>query len=464
MIVEKAVGKVVPSGVALNDIYNARLFVDMHGKTVRWCRNFGGWFIYDGKIWVKDTNDVIKKYAIETHEELFKRLKPLGDWTASHLKRSGSSSGLNSMLDCAKAFLGCSADDFDSNEHLINCYNGTYDLEAGVFREFRNSDMITKTAYVNYKPDEKCLRWMQFLDEIFLGDKNIIEYMQRALGYSMTASNVEQCMFILYGHGRNGKSKFIECTANILGGYSMNCPSSTLIAKHGNQIPNDIARLKGSRYVTAFETNQNVTLDESIIKQLTGGDKVTARFLNKEFFDFIPTFKIFFATNNKPNIRGTDTGIWRRIHMIPFDMKLEADEEDHNLKEKLAIEYSGVFNWMIEGYRKWKSEGLNPPQRVKQATALYREEEDDLGQFIADECVIDKYGFISATDFKERFKQVSGYYKGQKFISEYMARRGFKPHGNNKITINGKQQRGYVKIRWATEVEKSGDNNNGWEE
>lgn len=464
MSVEKAVDKIKPSGTSLNDIYNARIFCEMHGETLRWCRDFGGWFIYDGKVWVKDTNDIIKKYAIETHAELFNRLKPLGDWTAPHIKRSGSDGGMNSMLNCAKPMLACDAEQFDKHKYLINCYNGTFNLLTGGFSGFNQDDMLTKIAHVEFDKSADCPRWMKFLDEIFLGNQELIDYMQRICGYSMTADTTEQCMFLFYGHGRNGKSKFLESIVNIMGDYAKNCPSTTFVQKQGNYIPSDLARLKGARIATAIESNQNVNLDEAVIKQVTGDDRITARYLNKDFFEFSPTFKVFIATNHKPNIRGTDTGIWRRLQMIPFELNITEAQDDKNLSVKLKAEYSGIFNWMIAGYKQWKEQGLNPPDKVKKATALYREEEDDIGQFIKDECVLVKGGFIPASEFRDKFKQVMGYPKGSKTLAEYMARRGFRNAEDNRVFYHGKQQRGYVNIRWATEVEKTGDNNNGWEE
>ncbi len=335
-------------------------------------------------------------------------------------------------------------------------------MKSSEFYTFKPEDMITRTAYVTYDPQAKCERWDKFLDEIFLSNKEMIAYMQRVVGYSMTALNTEQCMFILYGHGRNGKSKFIESIVNIMGDYAMNCPSSTFVAKQGNPIPNDVARLKGARFVTAIESNQNVTFDESMIKQMTGGDRITARFLNKEFFEFTPTFKIFFATNHKPNIRGTDTGIWRRINMIPFGLNITEEQEDRTLGIKLRNEASGVFNWMIEGYKQWVKMGLCAPNSVKEATELYREEEDDIGQFISQECVKDVQGVIPTLEFKERFKAVMGYYKGMKTVGEYMARNGYRVPNENRVYVNGKQKSCYVHIRWKTPSDDS--SNIGWQD
>lgn len=433
------------------DIGNAKIFTELFKDKVRWCN--GDWYIYNGRYWQRNSNG-IKSLAIECSYKINSLMGEINTQNSKrHANRSANNSGLNAMVECAKAFLSCDVSEFDKDEYLFNCLNGTYDLKHQKFCGFDNADLITKSAYIDYNPYAKCPTWDKFIDEIFLSNEELKKFFMRAVGYSMTGSNKEQSMFILYGHGRNGKGSVVQTLANILGDYGMGCPSSTLLVKNGNVIPNDVARLKGSRFVMASETNQNVTLDEALIKQITGGDRITARFLNKEFFDFTPTFKIFFATNHKPNIRGTDTGIWRRIKMIPFQLNVTEDKEDMSLGDKLNKEREGILNRMIEGYKDWSVNGLSTPNAVKLATQLYREEEDDLGQFIYQECITEKDSYINVTEFKERFKVSMGYYKSAKIINEYMARNGHKPSDDNRYRVKGKQIRAYVNIRWRTEMD-----------
>lgn len=442
--------------VVYSDTYNARVFEEILGGKVRWCKDYGGWFIFNGKCWDKDGNEKIKRLAMQVSEEIAERMRLIGNKARPNLNKIHTDQGMNAMINCSKALLGCSVEDFDHNAYLFNCSNGTYDLSRNIFTEFNQADMLTKSANVEYDTHAECPRWIQFLDEVFLGDKDVIAYMQRVIGYSMTAFTREHCMFILYGHGRNGKNIFMEAIAGVLGDYAMNCPSSMFVQKQGSNIPNDVARLKGARFVSASETNHNVNMDEELIKQLTGNKIITARFLNKEFFDFEATFKIFLATNHKPNIRGTDTGIWSRIHMIPFKMTVTPETEDKQLSKKLEAEYSGIFNWMIEGYNQWQKQGLNVPEVIREATQLYREEEDDLGQFIKSECVLDAQGFIPSQEFRERFKIVMGYPKGTKALSEYMTRAGYR-YTENRVYVHGKQHRGYFGLRWATELDRAED-------
>lgn len=446
--------------IIYSDTYNARVFHELMGEKIKWCRDLGGWFIYDGKRWEKDSNERIKSFALQVTEEIGERMRKIGKDGKTNLRKIHTDQGINSMVSCSKALFGASVDDFDGNPQLFNCQNGTYDLDRNIFMEFAPSNLLTKMANVNYDTHAVSPRWLKFLDEIFLGDIELIEYMQRVIGYSMTAMTKEHCMFILYGHGRNGKNIFTEAISGVLGDYALNCPSSMFIQKQNPGIPNDVARMKGCRFATASETNQNVNLDEELIKQLTGNKIITARFLNREFFDFEATFKIFLATNHKPNIRGTDTGIWSRIQMIPFNMTVTAETEDKNLSEKLAAEKSGILNWMIDGYNQWCKVGIKTPETVKKSTQIYREEEDDLGQFIKSECVIVKGGFIPAQEFRERFKIVMGYPKGTKALSEYMTKNGHKTADDSRIYHNGRQQRCYIGIRWSTANDIT--ENKGW--
>lgn len=437
------------------DIYNSERFSKKYGHKIRWSKDYGGWFIYNGKHWKRDNNDIIKKYAIEFYKVLCEELQEnkfnLDDYQlnqfSKHVKNTGQNGKLEAMLDCSKAFLGEGQEKFDSNYDLFNSQNGTINLKTKMFQEFNPNDLLTKISNVNFDSKSECPRWTIFLEEIFLGNKEIIEFIQRVVGYSMTASTKEQCLFIFYGFGRNGKSIFIDTISYMLGDYAVNCPSTTLIRKpNSSAVPNDLASLKGARFVTAVESNQNVTLDEALIKQLTGGDKITARFLHKEYFEFKPTFKIFIATNHKPNIRGTDVGIWRRIRMIPFDLRITDENDDRNLGDKLREELPGIFKWAIEGYKKWESEGLKTPQVVLDATGNYQDEEDDLGQFIKDYCIEDEGGYIPINEFKNKFKEIVGYYKGQKIISEYMHRMGII---DDRVYTKGTQVRCWKGMRFV---------------
>ena len=436
------------------DISNAKLFTEMFKNQVCFSRDYGGWFIYNGKTWQKDKNSQIKSYAIEVYERLREHLQNYTgnkfalEAYAKHVKSSGSDGKLNSMVNRSEAFLGVPLENFDCDQNLFNCNNGTFNLETMKFQSFDPSDLLTKISPVDYIKEAECPLWHKFLNDIFLGDQEVIDFMQRAIGYSMTSSIKEHCMFIFYGTGRNGKTTMIETISKIFGSYSIGLPPESIMhKKNGNNIPNDIARLKGARRVTVSESKENVTLDEALIKRLTGGDLITARFLNKEFFDFYPVFKLFLYTNKKPNIHGTDIGIWRRIRMIPFDLTILEEEKDEALPEKLEKELSGILSWALEGCRKWKESGLKTPRKILEATSIYQTEEDDIGQFIEDHCVVEEKGYIPVEIFKAMFKQCAGYAKSQKILAEYMRRKGFLKIDNRVRLPNGNQARAYTGIR-----------------
>jgi putative DNA primase/helicase len=221
-------------------------------------------------------------------------------------------------------------------------------------------------------------------------------FLQRAVGYSLTADIREQCFFLLYGAGSNGKSTFIKTISALFADYARTTPVETLLVRHGNNIPNDVARLKGARFVSAVETEGGKRLAESLVKQLTGGDKVAARFLHREFFEFEPTFKLWLAVNHKPKIRGTDHAIWRRIRLIPFTVTIPDSEQDKDLPEKLREELPGILRWAVEGCLWWQRDGLGTPEVVKAATAGYQTEMDVVGNFLA-ECTESENGATVTT-------------------------------------------------------------------
>ena len=247
--------------------------------------------------------------------------------------------------------------------------------------------MITKLANVEYDPQADCPLWKQFIREIMDYKTDIIGFVQTVAGWALTGDTSEQTMFMLYGNGANGKSTFLNTIMYLLGDYAIATPTETFMRKNGDQITNDIARLRGTRFVTTTETEQGRRLSEPLIKQITGNDKMTARFLYGEFFNFVPTFKIFMATNHKPVIKGTDYGIWRRIKLIPFTTRIPEEKQDKHLEEKLRAETSGILNWLLEGTRRWKQEGLKAPKVILNATEEYREEMDVIGNFIKECCI-----------------------------------------------------------------------------
>jgi len=220
----------------------------------------------------------------------------------------------------------------------------------------------------------------------------------------LRCSASEQVLFILYGTGANGKSTFLATIGKLLGDYACQTPINTFLIKKGDHIPNDIARLLGVRFVSAVEAEEGKRVSENLIKQLTGGDKVTARFLYKEYFEYLPTYKIFIATNHKLTIRGTDKAIWRRIRLIPFSVSIPPEEQDKNLIVRLEQELSGILNWALEGYRMWQENGLGYPVEVEEATEGYRREMDVLAEFLEERCITNNAANVRSSHLYDAYK------------------------------------------------------------
>jgi len=266
--------------------------------------------------------------------------------------------------------------------------NGILNLRFGRLLPHDPEYLITKLAPVFFQPDATCPTWLNFLNRIMQGNPRLIAYLQKAVGYSLTGSTVEQILQFLYGLGANGKTTFIDIIMIMLGDYAVQTTTETLMVKKNSGIPNDLAALKGARFVAAQEVESGQRLSESLIKQLTGGDRISARFLHAEFFEFKPQFKLWMSGNSRPIIRGGDHGIWRRMKEIPFTVQIPPEEQDRKLSEKLRGELPGIFNWALDGCLAWQKEGrLIPPDEVMAATENYRSEMDILGQFIEDRCL-----------------------------------------------------------------------------
>jgi len=260
---------------------------------------------------------------------------------------------------------------------------------------------------VPYDPDAKALRWGEFLDEIFSGDQELIAYVKRAIGYSLTGQTTEQKFFICFGSGANGKTTFFNSLHHVFGDYAKNTPATTLLADprgHRTQ-SNDLAALKGVRFVTASEISEGVKLDEGRVKAGTGGDLITARFLFGEYNTYKPKFKWFLSVNHRPTIKGTDEAIWRRIHLIPFTAHFPDGRADKALPDKLTEESPGILSWIVEGTLQWKEQGLVCPAPVREATGSYRREMDLLGHFL-EACTIAIPGAkIRASELYRTFKE-----------------------------------------------------------
>jgi putative DNA primase/helicase len=265
--------------------------------------------------------------------------------------------------------------------------NGTLDLSTGKLREARREDLITRATDVPYDPLATAPRWERFLYEVFGGDSEIIEYVQRAVGYSLTGDTREQCFFLLCGSGANGKTTFLETIVRLLGTHASTAAFSAFLVQHNQGGPrNDLAALCGARFVKAAEAEHKARLDEAVMKQLTGEDTISVRFLFREVFEYRPQFKIWLATNHKPAIWETSDAIWRRIKLIEFNRQFAGLLADVALRRKLQMELPGILAWAVRGCLEWQKYGLREPQRISRATLGYRQESDQVGRFFKDRC------------------------------------------------------------------------------
>jgi putative DNA primase/helicase len=254
---------------------------------------------------------------------------------------------------------------------------------------------------VEYDKNAVCPTWDRFLIRITDNNQGLISYIQGTIGYALTGSTREQCMFILWGEGQNGKTTLLETIKTVYGDYATQMPTDTLMVRRAGGIPNDVARLTGVRLVSASETSATGRLDEELVKRLTGEDTVTARFLYREYFEFQPQFKIFLACNHKPVIVGDDFAIWRRVRLIPFTVRISESEKDKELLRKLRTELPGILRWAVKGCLAWQREGLGEPPEVCSAVEDYRREMDAIGEFLTESCVCRPGASVGATPLYE---------------------------------------------------------------
>lgn len=388
---------------SFDDTGNAQRFVDLFGDKVRYCYTDKRWLWYDGRKWCTDMTGAVKRLADKAVACMSAELKVYEQTDADegtdmakafekHMKSSRSNKSKNAMLNEVMHHVPILPSQLDRYKAVLNTPGGVIDLKSGALAPHDPKNYFTKITAVEYSENADCPRWTAFLDDIFGGDKDLIRYVQKAVGYSLTGATSEQCAFFLYGTGRNGKSTFLDIIRDIFGDYAANIQPETIMVRNsqGSAINSDIARLKGARLVTSVEPNEGVRINEGLLKQLTGDDTVTARKLYGDEFEFKPEFKLWMATNHKPVIRGTDTGIWRRIHMIPFTVQIPEEKIDRRLKYKLSAELTGIFRWAVEGCLLWQKEGLKMPRAVLEEVREYRREMDVISAFVEDKCTVGK--------------------------------------------------------------------------
>lgn len=424
----------------LTEFGNAERFVAQHGDELRYCFDWKCWLVWNGQRWVKDKEHEVFRRAKQTIRSIYQQASQTYD-SAERTKlatwaiRSEKEKMTRDMVSLARGEgLSISPDKLDCHKWVLNCENGMLNLKDGKLYGHHKDNYLTKMVNASYNPDAKCPRWVQFLDEIFGCDEGLIGFVQRAIGYTLTGDVSGQCFFFCHGSGANGKSVFIETIQGIMGrDYSCSIRADSLMLRDKSRAANnDIAKLRGSRFVTSNETNEGQRLDESLIKQVTGKDTITARFLYGEEFDFVPEFKLWIRGNHKPRIEGVDDGIWRRVMFVPFTQTIPANKCDPYLADRLKNEYDGILAWAVRGTLEYLQAGLRPPEVVLQANQEYRTEMDEVGRFLA-ECS-QPTGFVSAKNLYDRYESWSyaagGQPRSKTWFGRKMTSKGFsrEPH------------------------------------
>jgi len=394
------------------DLSNALRLVELHGEEIRWCEPWSTWLCWDGTRWAIDVNRAIERRAEDVAQQVWEiaeasvRVRaPMAREWLQFAKASSNERGLRAMVSLARSHVPINPAVLDVDPWALNCVNGTLDLRDGKLRSHDPGSMFTKLCPVGYDPEAECPNFERMVATILGGDNDLIGFVQRALGYSITGDVGEQVLFFPYGRGANGKSTLLAAVHGTIGpDYAMQAADGMLLTKNSDAHPTEMADLFGKRFVTSIEVETGRRLAEARVKGLTGSDPVRARRMRQDFWEFLPTHKLWLAANHKPSIQGTENAIWRRIRLIPFNVVIAAAEQDKGLPGKLAAERPGILAWLVRGCLAWQREGLGKPTAVEAATAGYRAEMDVLGTFIEDCCIVGPEFTAKAADVFKAYK------------------------------------------------------------
>lgn len=438
-----------PQQFPLTEAGNALRMVEQYGPELHWVNEFGNWIIWDSVRWRPDVDGEIMRRAKSTARSIFCEATEPGlgktevSDLAAHAKSSESLRGLRAMTELVKSELDISVTsaNLDPDPMLIGTPTGTINLRNGEAVSPNPKHLITKSAGVAYDPAATCPIWERVVREVFEEDVELVAYFQRLCGYCLTGCTNEHIIVFAFGTGCNGKSTLLTTLLSVMGDYAKQTPAETFSPKQSESIRNDVARLFGARFVTSVETQDGARIAESLVKQLTGGDRVTARFLHQEYFEFVPQFKIIIATNHKPIIRGDDYGIWRRIHLLPFTKTIPPEQRDKSLTEKLYGEREGILAWMVRGCLEWQHRGLDAPPAVLKATEEYRDSMDVFGQWLDECCVIAANATVQSKDAYTSYTKWSDSRRNKPMTQSPFSRkledRGFKKVKRSAVFFEG---------------------------
>jgi putative DNA primase/helicase len=407
-----------PEGRIYTESGLAEELVDQYGKDLRYCGSWRKWLTWNGKLWRIDDESRVLNRTLQIARKLRWRAASSGSqelFKKAIDAEAGSSRTSVARLATADERVQLDYTTLNAKPMLFNVANGTIELDTGVFRPHSRDDFLTKSTRVTYDPAAQCPRWLAFLDRIFQGNQELIGAIQRAAGYSMTASVEEHALFLLYGEGANGKGTFVNTLKNVIGTYAVPGPPGLLMARKFEEHATEFASLFGTRMVVYAETQAGQSFNEEKLKALTGGDPISGRRMREDFWEFEPSHKFWISTNHKPSVKGDDEGIWRRLKLIPFAVTIPEAERDTLLGAKLQPELPGILNWCLAGCAAWRANGLAMPKEVTEATAAYRADNDRLGDFLAACCVVKEGCQVTCAELYSGYKKWAEN-EGEKYV------------------------------------------------
>ena len=436
----------------LTDLGNARRLVRSHRHELRYVPQWRTWLAWDGRRWRRDATGEVQRRAKEVvgqlHREAWAAGGDRGKEISKWAERSEAEVRLRAMVEVASTepSIPVEPNQLDADPWLLNVLNGTIDLRTGNIREHRPDDLMTKMAPVTYDPTATYDRWDDFLEQVTDGDESVVTFLRRAAGYTLTGTTVEEKLFFCYGPTASGKSTFLDALGACLGDYGATADFETFVAKeHSGGAKSDVARLAGSRFVRSVEVDEGKRLAEGLVKGLTGGDLITARFLYGNEFEFLPAFKLWLAANDAPRVRHSDEALWRRILRVPFNHSVPEAKRDPTLKRdlrSLSVGGPAVLAWAVRGCLEWQAEKLGVPARVVEETAAYRDEQDPLKEFLEDRCIERDGVWCTKDHLYSAYEQWAGKRPmSRRKLAELLTQRGFQ---DDRKRVGGEVKRLWI--------------------